>query len=65
MHRHAAAQQIAWVEQAKQQIGIGDGRFGIAETVTNRPRIGTRTARTDLKQAAVDIGDRPPPAPTV
>ena len=57
--RHAAAEQIARVERLQHDIGVGDGRLGIAFAVADRTGIGAGAARTHLQEpATVDIGNR-------
>ena len=66
VQRHAAAEEVARVEAAEQQVGVGDGELG-AEAVAGRSRArrrrcaGRRAARRRCRRATIE----PPPAPTV
>ncbi len=55
---HAAAEEIAGVEPAEKEIGVGDGRFGAALAVAGGTGRGAGALRTDPEETAgVDPGD--------
>ena len=55
---HLAAKKIVWIEATKDEIGIGDGRFGAAFPVTGRSRRRPCAERSDFEPATgVDPGD--------
>src|SRR5687768_17543036 len=47
---HLTPEKIARIEVAENQIGVGDGWFGAALSVTDRPGIGARTFRTHFQK---------------
>ena len=56
---HVAAEEVVGVEDAEQQIGVGDRRLGAALAVAGRARVGAGRLRPDLQQAeVVDPGER-------
>ena len=55
---HAAVQQAARAEPPEQQVGVGDGRLGVAMPVTGGAGVGAGALRADLHQpVAVEPGD--------
>jgi hypothetical protein len=47
---HLTAEKIARIEVAEDEIGVGNGWFGAALSVTDRPRISAGTLRTDFQK---------------
>ena len=48
---HVAAEEVAGVEHAEREIGVGDGRLRAAAAVACRAGIGARRFGSDLQQA--------------
>ena len=58
VQRELAPQQGDGIQEAEDEIGIGDGRLGTAAGVTHRPRARARAVRPDAHAAAlVDVDD--------
>ncbi len=61
---HAMPQKVVGVNPAQHHVGIGNGGFGAALTVTNRSRHGLRALRANPQRAnLVEPGNRTAASP--
>ncbi len=59
VERHPAAEEVAGIEVAEHEVGVGDGRLGAAAAVADRAGIGAGRVGPDAQQAErVDARDR-------
>ena len=60
IERHSSTEERIGVEQAQEQVGVGNGRSGSSLPVAGRARLGTSRLGSDLQQAKlVNTGEAP------
>ena len=66
VYAHPAVQEVCGVENLQDDVRVSYSRLLIPQPVADRPRGSSGTTWADLKEAAaIDLGNEPPPAPTV
>ena len=52
---HAAAEEVARVQEPEHEVGVGHGRHRAAAPVTDRPGLGARALRPDAQRAGLRV----------